>query len=233
MFSGNTVHIQRPGLPQTSTVESTQYTTTNPTPSFDSPVKRDMRVFAKASSQNRPVVRHVVVGNRSKLANDLSSESSERNIGIQREDSSPFETRYYQTVPGQRELTVREKLQQDMARGFVQTTTQKKLYPVRMPTTMKRRISENQPQFADSFGNDPNQQRGESASKRSRPSQYMYQVRGPAPPTGQFQSTLQQQPVRAVQPNSSVSSNASINNSGEQQATSQTVPMIFHHGVFV
>jgi hypothetical protein len=122
------------------------------------------------------------------------------------EEDLPYDTRYYQPIPGQRELTVREKLQQDMARGFVQTNTQKKMYPVRMPTNMKRRISENPQQ--DIYANDP-----ASAPKRSRPSQIVYQVKGSASGSP---ASFQPQTVSSL---------------GEQQSTSQAGPIIINHGV--
>ncbi|KAI6176434.1 hypothetical protein M3Y97_00797800 [Aphelenchoides bicaudatus] len=156
----------------------------------------------------RPMVRHVVIGNRPKMSGD--TDSMERQFVQQREESG-YESRYYQTAIGQRELTVREKLQQDMARGVVQSG-QKKHYPVRVPTTMKRKISESQHQFGDESPNaiDP---------KRSRPAQYMYQVKGPS-------TILSSQAAKPQQ----TSMSGNISNLSEQQSTSQTVPMIFHHG---
>lgn len=113
------------------------------------------------------MIRHVVVGNRPKLPGENED----------REESS-YESRLYQTAPGHRELTVREKLQQDMARGVVQTTHQKKLYPARMSaTTMKRKASENQQDNYAGLDSDS------TAPKRSRPNQYAYQVKDTVPPT--------------------------------------------------
>lgn len=205
IFSGNSNAVQRIVPVQAQTPDS-RYATT---PALNAP-KREAQQYPKTTA-NRPMVRHVVVGNRPKMHSEM--ESVDRQYAPQRDDSITYETRYYQASAGQRELTVREKLQQDMARGTV--SNQKKLYPVRVPTTMKRKASESQQYGGESpTGNDP---------KRSRTAQYMYQVKGPA--TSSMSSNVLSS--RPVQTNTTMS----ISNADEQQSTSQTVPMIFHHGV--
>ncbi|KAI6220369.1 HSA domain-containing protein [Aphelenchoides fujianensis] len=209
-------------------LESPSFT---PSPSAPTgPESPQKRVFPSPAASSRLWARPVVGGARGggRGGGEAGTSGFPRAMNpMPRPELGPlgYEAAQYEVMGGQRELTVREKLQRDFAMGSLPTGSQKKVY--RIPAT-KRRYSE-LPTSEESSG----ESSSEVVNKRSRPAPYAYQVRTPAPstmmPTATYASMA---PTNFVTEMSAVRplQQGGLPKSTADQPTTSSVQLLTQHG---
>ncbi|KAI6222377.1 HSA domain-containing protein [Aphelenchoides fujianensis] len=214
--------------PAENILESPSFT---PSPSAPTgPEASQKRLFPSPATPSRLWARPVVGGARGggRGGGDVGTSGFPRAMNpMPRPELGPsgYEAAQYEVMGGQRELTVREKLQRDFAMGSLATGSQKKVY--RIPAT-KRRYSE-LPTSEESSG----ESSSEAANKRSRPAPYAYQVRTPAPSTMMPPATYASMVLATFQPE--MSAVRPLQQGGPpkpiaDQPTTSSVQLLTQHG---